>query len=256
MKYNIIFSPLLWLLCFVLVWPSDSALAQVAPPQQSSVFTGKDAQTVIAEALAKAGAGEDINVSIAQTHDEDVIASGTGIIAAETDGLQVDKAHSQWQAVLLLKADGKNLAPVKLSGRFEEMTRIPVLKTNVQASEVIAEGDIDWDRQPAQHLRKNTITDARDLIGKSPRHTLSAGRPIRTDEIAGPAIVSKGAQVTLFYKSHNIEIRTFGEALEPGSKGEVIRVRNITSKAVIQGTVEANGNVLVTSPDSDSAEAM
>jgi flagella basal body P-ring formation protein FlgA len=133
------------------------------------------------------------------------------------------------------------------------MTRVPVLKNRVQGTDVIAESDIDWVKTPARTLRRNTVADARDLVGKSPRHVISPGRPIRLDEIAGASIVNKGTQVTLLYKTHNIEIKTFGEALEPGAKGDVIRVRNSASKTVIQGTVESAGHVRVASPDSDAA---
>jgi flagella basal body P-ring formation protein FlgA len=136
------------------------------------------------------------------------------------------------------------------------MMAVPILKHRIQSSEVIGEEDIDWDKQPVSRLRKNIITNAHELIGKSPKHVISQGRPIRTDEIASPAVINKGEQVTLFFRSRNIEIKTFGEAMEAGAIGDVIRVRNTTSKAIIQGTVESNNSVRVTSPDTDSAEAM
>jgi flagella basal body P-ring formation protein FlgA len=125
----------------------------------------------------------------------------------------------------------------------------------VQPGEVIAEGDIDWDKEPVSYLRRNTVMDTQELIGKSPKHMISQGRPIRMDEIARPAIVERGAQVTMFFRSQNLEIKTLGEALEPGAKGDVIRVRNLSSKAIVQGTVESSNRVLISSPDSSSAEA-
>ena len=229
---------------------------QLSGPQASGIFTGKDAATVIAEAIMRQTGGSDVKVTIAEARDEDVLAQSAGGISAEADSLEADKAHNHWQALLLLKADGRNLAPIKLSGHYDEMAQIPILRRQLQAGEVIAEGDIDWDKVPAARLRKNTITDIHDLIGKSPKHTISQGRPIRTDEIASQAIVSKGTQVTLFFKSHNIEIKTYGEALDSGAKGDVIRVRNTASKSIIEGTVDAPERVRVMTPDSDSAEAM
>jgi flagella basal body P-ring formation protein FlgA len=236
---------------------AQPGLAQMAPSQQNAgLFTGKDAEAVIADALVKAGAGEDIKVSISEARGDDVITSAAGIVSAETDGLEIDKAHSRWQAILLLRADGKNLAPIRLSGRYDEMMAVPILKRRIQANEVIGEEDIDWDKQPISRLRRNIVTNPQEIIGKSPRHVISQGRPIRTDEIASPTVVSKGMQVTLFYRSQNIEIKTFGEALDAGAVGDVVRVRNTASKAVIQGTVESGDRVRVTSPDMSSAEAM
>jgi flagella basal body P-ring formation protein FlgA len=145
---------------------------------------------------------------------------------------------------------------MKLSGHYDQMIAVPVLKRRVQAPEVIGEDDIDWEKQPASHLRKNIVTNAHDLTGKSPKRVISQGRPIRADEIANPPVVNKGSQVTLYFKSRNLEIKTFGEALEPGAVGDVIRVRNITSKTIVQGTVMSGDRVRVASPDTDSAEAM
>ena len=159
-----------------------------AAPQQKrrSAFTVKDAEAVITDTLVKAGAGEDIKVSIGAAREDDVIVSDSGLVSAEADNLEIDKAHNHWQAILLLKSNGRNLAPMKLSGRYDEMMSVPILKRRIQSSEVIGEEDIDWDKQPVSRLRKNVITNAHELIGKSPKHVISQGRPIRTDEIARP----------------------------------------------------------------------
>jgi flagella basal body P-ring formation protein FlgA len=74
--------------------------------------------------------------------------------------------------------------------------------------------------------------------------------------MANLTILPKGTRVTMIYKSRNLEIRTIGEALDGGAKGDVIRVRNLTSKSIVSGVVEASDRISVTSPESDSAEAM
>lgn len=256
MKYRFIYFSFA-LVSFIFIWSADAAMAQSLTPQQGmNVFTGKDASVVIAEAIIKQGVGSDIKVSINEAHEEDAFVQSSGIIQAETDKLEVDKEHSRWQALLLLKENDRNLAPIRLSGHYDEMTSIPVLKHVVQSGEIISEQDIDWSKESAAHIRKNTVTDLRDLIGKSPKHMISQNRAIHFEEIASPALIHKGTQITLLYKSHNIEIKTFGEAMEPGAKGEVIKVRNITSKAVIQGVVESADIVRVSSPENDSAEAL
>ncbi len=256
-NYRLILSRLLMLIC-VLLCSANAMLAHAATADQppANAFTGKDAAGVIGEALVKAGAGDDLKVSINEAREEDVIASAVAPLVASTDNFEFDKPHNRWKTTLLLQADGRNLAPIKLSGHYDEMTPVPVLKRRIQSGEVISEDDIDWDKQPLSRLRKNTVTDIHALIGKSPRRVISQGRPIRTDEIASPATINKGTRVTLFYKSRNIEIKTFGEALDSGAMGDVIRVRNTASKVVVQGKVESSDSVRVTSPDSTTAEAM
>jgi flagella basal body P-ring formation protein FlgA len=136
------------------------------------------------------------------------------------------------------------------------MVQIPVLERQVRSGEVITADDIALSTFSGKNLRKNTITDNKELIGKSPRRMISQGRPVRQDEIGNPAVLLKGAHVTMLFKTRNLEITTLGEALENGAKGDVIRVKNLASKQIIDAVVEAPGRVRVASPETSAAEAM
>ena len=59
--------------------------------------------------------------------DEDAIVAASGPFVAEVGDLNFDKLHTRWQATLFLKSGGKNLAPIKLSGQYDEMTQIDVV---------------------------------------------------------------------------------------------------------------------------------
>ncbi len=220
------------------------------------VFTGSNAGTVVADALVKAGAGAGIKLNITGVRSEDELASAEGDIRAEVNDLNLDKEHERWKAILLFSAPGRNLPPVTLSGGYEALAIVPVLKRQVREGEVINANDIDYSKEAARHIRKNIITDVKELIGKSPKRIISQGRPIRQDEIANPAILQKGAHVTMIYKSNNLEIKTLGEAMDSGAKGDVIRVKNLASKSIISGVVESSDSVRVSSPENSSAEAM
>jgi flagella basal body P-ring formation protein FlgA len=219
------------------------------------IYTGSNAGKDIAQALVKAGAGSDISVNIQGAREGDIITDASQPLNVVVDNLSFDRAHSSWKATLMPKAEGKNLAPVNLSGSYEEMKQVPVLKRQVVSGEVITADDIDFIKQPEKHLRKNTITDTKELIGKSPKRIISANRAVRMEEIASPAILTKGMHITMIYRSRNLEIKTLGEALDNGAKGDVIRVRNIASKSVVDGVVESGDRVRVSSPESNSAEA-
>jgi len=232
-------------------WPANHCMAE-----PMSAFAVKDATALVTDALLKAGAGNEIKARIIGAHDDDVIVTAPQAIEGSVDELNIDKAHNHWQATLLLTSNGHNLAPVKLSGNYDEIAHIPVLKRTLSAGEVINQEDIAWSDEPVTHLRNTTVTNANDLIGKTPRHVISQDRPIRHDEIGGPLVINKGARITLLYHSQNLEIRTLGEAVDNGAKGDVIRVRNLASKSIIEGTVEASDRVRVTSVNSTSAEAM
>lgn len=230
------------------------ANSAAADDNLSRVFTGRDAAQAVGRALIKEGAGDEIRVQISGVREEDQIALSAGSpIKAEVENVTLDKMRGRWEATLYMAADGKSLAPARISGTYDEMAHIPMLKQRMQSGDIIAEDDIVWDSMPMNRLRKSTIMDSKALVGKSPKRIVSPNRPIRLDEITGPTVVSKGAQVSLIYKTPNLEIKTLGEAMESGAQGTVIKVKNTSSKAILVGTVEGEGRVRVSPPDSVSA---
>ena len=95
------------------------------------------------------------------------------------------------------------------------------------------------------HTRADTVTDIASLVGKSPVRTISPERPIREQEVVSPAIVKKNALVQMHYHSPGMEITTTGQAMTDGAKGDVINVRNVTSKKIVRDIVDNNGSVVI-----------
>lgn len=243
----------------ILVFAAIFGFAQnaAADDNLSRVFTGRDVAQAVGRALIKEGAGDELRVQISGVREDDQIALSAGSpIKAEVENVTLDKVRGRWEATLYMAADGKSLAPARISGTYDEMAHIPMLKQRMQSGDIISQDDIVWDSMPISRLRKSTVMDSKALVGKSPKRTVSASRPIRLDEITGPTVVSKGAQVSLIYKTPNMEIKTLGEAMENGAQGNVIKVKNTSSKAILVGTVEGEGRVRVSPPDSVSAGLM
>jgi flagella basal body P-ring formation protein FlgA len=57
--------------------------------------------------------------------------------------------------------------------------------------------------------------------------------------------VANGAEVRLIYAEGGLLIVTSGMALQEGSAGDLIRVRNIDSGVTISGVVQPDGTVMV-----------
>ncbi|MGH8612058.1 MAG: flagellar basal body P-ring formation chaperone FlgA [Gammaproteobacteria bacterium] len=91
-------------------------------------------------------------------------------------------------------------------------------------------------------LQGYTDSDAR-ILG----HRLK--RPVRTGEVITPGmveeekIVRRGQQVTILASVNGIEVRMAGEALSDGVRDQAIKVRNVSSKRVVEGTVTGLGVV-------------
>lgn len=83
------------------------------------------------------------------------------------------------------------------------------------------------------------------LVGKIARRTLLAGRPITPESVADPQALANGALVQIVYEQGGVTITATGQALNAGSVGDAVRVRNMDSGVVVSGALMRDGTVRV-----------
>lgn len=215
---------------------SFSAAAQ---EQAGGLFTLSyaDAQTAISHALSDKGAAPKVAASINGRRDGPIF-SHSRPLSIEIRGLLFDKASGQWSGSLLAVSGDEVVTALPAAGRFDELVEVPVLRRPFRNGEVIESADIEIRDIPVQQTRGDTVTDIASLIGQSPLRSISAKRPIRTHEIVAPPLVRKNNIVQMRYTSPGMEITTTGQALEDGSKGSVIGVKNLVSQKTVQAVIE------------------
>jgi flagella basal body P-ring formation protein FlgA len=185
---------------------------------------------------------------------EEPIFSYNKPISVEIRGLKFDKNSSRWNASLMFVSENTIVSAIPVAGRFDEMVELPVLKRQVRAGETIAEKDIQLRDFPASSTRSDAVIDLAGLIGKSPLRTISMNRPVREQELAMPTIVKKNSLVQMHYKSGAMQISDSGQAMEDGSKGSVISVKNVASKKTIRAMVVNADTVEVVTSDTQSSQ--
>ena len=90
------------------------------------------------------------------------------------------------------------------------------------------------------------FVDSRALIvGKAARRTLLPGHAIPFSAISNRKLVSNGAEVKLVFSEGDLVIMTTGAALQEGSIGDIVRVRNDDSGVTVSGAVQPDGSVRV-----------
>ncbi len=83
------------------------------------------------------------------------------------------------------------------------------------------------------------------LIGKVARRTLVPDRLIPNNAVAEPELVTRGSLTTAIFSASGLNMTAGVVALQSGSLGQVIQVRNIDSGRVISGVVQMDGTVRV-----------
>ena len=247
----ILLQPVVQLLYFLLLLLLPFLLMAVpllAHAQEAGVsyrVSVADAEAAIAQTLQEEGLGEKVKVLLATQGLRTPLATYQKDVKVYVEQLQLDKTHQKFTSTLVFEADGKAMAPLTVSGHYEPTQALPVLNRAVRNGQVIGEDDIAMRDVPQDRIRKNTVTDKGQIVGKTALRTISPNRMIRTDELIAPAVISKGQPVTIRFLAKNLEIKGVGEAQEDGAIGSMIRVKNRDSKQIVQGIVEDEHTVAI-----------
>ena len=125
------------------------------------------------------------------------------------------------------------------------MVRVPVLRSSMRNGDLIGQRDVDYQMLRAAELRPGAILNEEDLMGSTPRRTLSAGQVIRADDIEKPRMVKSGDMVTMIFNNNGMTLTAKGKALQDGALGDHVRVSNTGSGRQIEARVTNTKEVTV-----------
>lgn len=171
----------------------------------------------------------------------------------DVEGLTVDPRSGRFSALVAALSPGASAE--RVTGRLVRMIKLPVLNRPVAPGETIGARDVTTLSFRADRVGPDMVLDARELVGKTPRHLLHAEEPLRAADVQAPVIVHKGDLVTIVLETASMRLTAQGKALEDGGMGAPIRVANTKSNRVIDGTVSAPNLVTVTPVSTLTARA-
>jgi flagella basal body P-ring formation protein FlgA len=121
--------------------------------------------------------------------------------------------------------------------------RVVVATADIAANRPIAATEIT--REPRDvSATPDALSDLAAVTGQSSRRPIRTGQIISTRWLAEVLLVKRGAPVNIVARNAGIEVTVPGEALQPGHRNEIVRVKNvgngkiITARVVGENTVE------------------
>ena len=128
--------------------------------------------------------------------------------------------------------------------------RKPVLVTAVSLPRgaLLAASDLVLELRDLSSLPAGYLSDPAAVAGRTLRRPLQAGTVLLPGMAALPKLVTRGERVALQAGGGRIAVQVEGEALADGALGETVRVRNLATRRVVQGTVGGPQLVVVGSP--------
>jgi len=118
-------------------------------------------------------------------------------------------------------------------------------RTTLKRGHALNQQDLSLVPIDLTRLRQGFLTSADPWLAYRLIHSIQAGRVVSASDLALPLLVEKGERVTLRVEVQGLLASMDGEALESGSLGEVIRVKNLSSQRMVQGTVSGAHEVTI-----------
>ncbi|WP_417669093.1 flagellar basal body P-ring formation chaperone FlgA [Roseibium sp.] len=132
------------------------------------------------------------------------------------------------------------MAPVSNAASVQ----LPVPRVTIHPGDELSGQNIVERRFPQRTTQQFAVVPHRnELIGMIARRTLLPGQPVPVNAVAHQLLVKRGDAARLVFREQGLQIVMQVEALQSGSAGATVRVRNIDSGVVVIGTVQADGTI-------------
>ena len=130
-------------------------------------------------------------------------------------------------------------------GKVSMFKQIFIARQTMSRGHRITAGDLQSIRRDIGQLQFGYIDKKRDVIGKITKRVVFANSVIRPQMLSLPLLVKRGQTVVLMAESNGIQVRMSGKALGSAPAGQTIRVRNLSSRRIVEGVVVRSGVVKI-----------
>ena len=144
-----------------------------------------------------------------------------------------------------VRCTGTSRWKVYVQAQLKMIKPVAVLNSPVSKGESLSEDLISMQKTDTLTLRATAVDDLTSLLGMTFKRNLRAGTVLSPQHLKIPVSVKRGDIVNILSGSGSIAVRAQGFALADGHLNQLIKVRNSTSKQIVQATVVKPGTVRI-----------
>lgn len=231
---------------FDLPWTPQNGLTQLKIRRLASVVTPFDVKENMKKELSKYGLNKDsFELSIESLPQDGIILPFGADTSFRFDNLRYDAGQKLVRATFVSPAKGTPNKTIPMHAYVVDVENVPVLNKRMRRGEIIRASDIKYIKVRSTSLTHDTLLNAEEIIGTTPRASINTASPIRHFDLQMPKIVGRGDTVTMVYNNGRIHLETVGKALQGGAKGDIIRVANGASNKTIEAEITGERTVTV-----------
>ncbi|ASQ46117.1 flagellar basal body P-ring formation chaperone FlgA [Legionella clemsonensis] len=152
-------------------------------------------------------------------------------IRANTLGIKCQETNNRWTLFV----------PVKIIVQKLVVTaKHPLIKGTL-----ITEDDLETQEIDISQLKQGYFNKVSDVINQICKTNIAQGGVITPHLLRAEPLVHKGERIAIQALSENFSVSMEGIALNDGADGDLIRVKNLSSKKIIEAQVSAKRQVRV-----------
>lgn len=132
------------------------------------------------------------------------------------------------------------------AGKAAPLEHLPVAAVVIYPGDIIDESMLVDEEFPSGTAETYPVVASRsEASGKVARRTLLPGKLIARNAVAEPELVTRGTMVVAVFEDGALQMSTTALALQGGSLGDGIQLRNVDSGKVIFGVVQRDGTIRI-----------
>ena len=176
---------------------------------------------------------------------EDLHIQTTVWVAKEDAGLQVEKTDFdavRQRTVFRLRASKEpRLLPFDVTTDWTPFANVVVARHSLARGAVLSAADVKVERRRVAARLREAMTQTKDVLGQQVCRSLRSGQVITRNVLRPPVLVTPGKPATLIAVGPHMRISTKVIPLQPGFKGQLIRIRNTLDQRIMKVQVVAAG---------------
>jgi flagella basal body P-ring formation protein FlgA len=135
-----------------------------------------------------------------------------------------------------------------LSGKYVPYIMAPIASKYIKFGDVIQASDVGGQKTRLDTVRRGFATDDAEVVGMQAKKYIAVGRMFKINELSSPIVLKNKDPVNITYSAGAITLKTVGIVLGSGAVGDMIKVKNTSTGAVLLGqiinknTVEVGSN--------------
>jgi len=224
-------------IALVLAASAFAPLASAADAVQSL-----DSIRVAAEYAARdafAPLGEDLRIGEIQIDSRLRVAACAAPLQARLDG------PAAARSIVAVSCPQPVAWTLRIPVHAQVWRAVAVNKRAIRRGTILAPDQIDMEIREVLSLSRGYFGEREQVVGQQASRNLKADQIVHPGMIEAPRLIKRGDPVVITADGGRIAVRTQGIALQDGTEGDSVQVRNPRSGRVITGEVTARGTVSV-----------